>query len=276
MKSWLEKCSADGGGDAPEAVADALHDVLKLSWRAEATKICILISDAPPHGLDSNGDGFPQGCPCKLDPIKIVQNMAEKTITLYTVGVEPPISQFSEPFSFISKTICLSLFLVPYRDFFMTLAYITGGQYVPMVNAQLLAQVIIGGVREEISLDRLMQGAQEDIDREMQRAEAEGVDDEEKAKRLNQIFASKNMHCHKMKNDTGTMSKTVTDVYSKMSSMTEMQTHFMSKPKATFDDITEEDEVKKAADITYDLTENADVSIAQSKRLLQKLQHRKK
>jgi len=158
----------------------------------------------------------------------------------------------------------------------MTLAYITGGQYVPMVNAQLLAQVIIGGVREEISLDRLMQGAQEDIDREMQRAEAEGVDDEEKAKRLNQIFASKNMHCHQMENDAGTMSKTVTDVYSKMSSMTEMQTHFMSKPKATFDDITEEEEVKKAADMTYDLTENADVSIVQSKRLVQKLQHRKK
>ena len=95
MKSWLKQCSADGGGDTPEAVADALRDVLNLSWRAEATKICILISDAPPHGLDSSGDGFPKGCPCKLDPIKIVQNMAEKTITLYTVGVEPPISQFS-------------------------------------------------------------------------------------------------------------------------------------------------------------------------------------
>jgi len=157
----------------------------------------------------------------------------------------------------------------------MTLAYITGGQYVPMVNAQLLAQVIIGGVREEISLDRLMQDAQEDIDREMQRAEAEGVDDEEKAKRLNQIFASKNMHCHQMKNDAGTMSKTITDVYSKMSSMTEMQTHFMSQPKATFDYSTEE-EVKTAADMTYDLKESADVSFAQSKRLVQKLQHRKK
>ena len=45
----------------------------------------------------------------------------------------------------------------------MSLAYITGGQYVPMVNAKLLAKVIIGGVREEISLDRLMQDAQEDI-----------------------------------------------------------------------------------------------------------------
>ncbi|CAF1284021.1 unnamed protein product [Didymodactylos carnosus] len=91
MKGWLEDCTAVGGGDAPEAVADAMHDVLKLSWRAEATKICILITDAPPHGLDPSGDSFPNGCPNGLDPIKIAREMAEKHITLYTVGVEPPI-----------------------------------------------------------------------------------------------------------------------------------------------------------------------------------------
>ena len=45
MKDWLEDCKADGGGDLPEAVADALHDALKLSWREKSTKICILISD---------------------------------------------------------------------------------------------------------------------------------------------------------------------------------------------------------------------------------------
>ena len=43
----------------------------------------------------------------------------------------------------------------------MSIAYITGGQYVPMVDARLLAQVIIGGVREEITLERLLQNAQE-------------------------------------------------------------------------------------------------------------------
>ncbi len=95
MKGWLEHCQAGGGGDGPEAVADALHDVLKLSWRAESTKICILISDAPPHGLSPAGDGFPNGCPLGLDPINIVREMAEKHITLYTVGVEPPIGKLS-------------------------------------------------------------------------------------------------------------------------------------------------------------------------------------
>ena len=49
------------GGDAPEAVADALHQVLKLSWRPTAVKICVFISDAPPHGLGTSSDHFPDG-----------------------------------------------------------------------------------------------------------------------------------------------------------------------------------------------------------------------
>lgn len=38
MKSWLTACSANGGGDTPEAVADAMYDVLHLSWHSDATK----------------------------------------------------------------------------------------------------------------------------------------------------------------------------------------------------------------------------------------------
>lgn len=95
MKSWLDQCSAQGGGDAPEAVADALNDALNLEWSSAATKICILISDAPPHGLNPTGDSFPSGCPAGHDPMTIVRKMAEKSITLYTVGVEPPIGKYS-------------------------------------------------------------------------------------------------------------------------------------------------------------------------------------
>jgi hypothetical protein len=100
MKGWLDQCSAQGGGDGPEAVADALHDTLNLPWRLDASKICILIADAPPHGLVKEGDGFPNGCPAGHDPLAIVRKMAEKSITLYTVGVEPPIGKFvlEQPF----------------------------------------------------------------------------------------------------------------------------------------------------------------------------------
>ena len=45
MKKWLGVCKAEGGGDIPEAVADALDAALKLDWREGSTKICILITD---------------------------------------------------------------------------------------------------------------------------------------------------------------------------------------------------------------------------------------
>ena len=61
MKGWLEGCSAQGGGDAPEAVADALHELVKLSWRPDSSRVAVLISDAPPHGIGTGGDGFPNG-----------------------------------------------------------------------------------------------------------------------------------------------------------------------------------------------------------------------
>ncbi|UJR14504.1 hypothetical protein I4U23_001500 [Adineta vaga] len=251
MKGWLEQCSAQGGGDGPEAVADGLHDVLKLTWRENSTKICVLISDAPPHGLDLSGDSFPNGCPAGLDPLKIVREMAEKHITLYVVGVEPPI--------------------VPYRDFFMSLAYITGGQYVPMVNAKLLSKVIIGGVREEISLDRLMQDAQADIDREMQRAEAEGVDEKEKAKRINNIFASKNIRAKQMKNEHGAMSSLAKESYSKCADMSEMQMKFSSKPTSHAPACA-----MPTAAASYDLMEDEAVNEEQSSRIFQKWSNRKK
>lgn len=93
MKTWLEACQAQGGGDSPEAVADGLQAILKLSWREKSTKICVLISDAPPHGLNASGDGFPQGCPCGFDPVQVVREIGQKEITLYVVGVEPSIGK---------------------------------------------------------------------------------------------------------------------------------------------------------------------------------------
>ena len=169
MKGWLDQCRAEGGGDTPEAVADALHDVLKLSWRENATKICVLISDAPPHGLMDAGDGFPNGSPTGIDPMTVVRQMAEKGITLYSVGCEPSI--------------------VPYKEFFTAMAYITGGQYVPLTAAKLLTQVIIGGAQEEMSLEKFMA----DVDEEVQKEIAAGreIDDDEMSRRVHMKLKSK-------------------------------------------------------------------------------------
>lgn len=158
MKSWLDHCSAQGGGDEPEAVADALQKVLKLKWRQNATKMCVLVADAPPHGIGCGGDSLPNGCPDGHDPMAITQKLASSGISLYVVGCEPSINR--------------------YRPFFEALCHITGGQYVSLRNASLLSPVIIGGAREEISLDRLQNDVSEEIESAIQLSPGEEIDED--------------------------------------------------------------------------------------------------
>lgn len=49
FKTALGKQSADGGGDMPEAMHDALSQGLEFDWREDAVKINLLVADAPPH-----------------------------------------------------------------------------------------------------------------------------------------------------------------------------------------------------------------------------------
>jgi hypothetical protein len=48
--SQLNKQSADGGGDYPEAVHKALENIVQgHQWRNDAVKLCFFVLDAPPH-----------------------------------------------------------------------------------------------------------------------------------------------------------------------------------------------------------------------------------
>lgn len=161
MKSWLTACSVDSGGDIPEAVADAMYDVLHLSWRSDATKVCVLISDAPPHGLKLS-DKFPQ-CPAGHDPVCIASEMAKKGIVLYSVGCG------------------LSGYVM---DFFMAIAFLTGGQYVPLSTASNLTEVIIGGTQEEVSLEKWMAEVDEEVERDL--AKNIEIDEEELSRRIHE------------------------------------------------------------------------------------------
>uniref|UniRef100_A0A6U6KJM2 VWFA domain-containing protein n=1 Tax=Odontella aurita TaxID=265563 RepID=A0A6U6KJM2_9STRA len=170
MQRWVDEMRAEGGGDAPEAVADGLLDCLNLSYRPNSTKIVVMIADAPPHGLGCCGDGFPKGCPQGHDPLEIVRALATNGITIYSV-------------------ICGNF---EGQAFYQGIAKMTGGQYIPISSAHLLAGVIIGGAQEEISLERLMQDAQDTIEAE-EKAAGRELDDDELAARLQTVFISKRM-----------------------------------------------------------------------------------
>jgi hypothetical protein len=96
--------------------------------------------------------------------------MAKKGITLYCAGCEPS--------------------LTAYRQFFIALCLITGGQYVPLADAAELTNVIVGGAREDISMEKLMAQAHAEYMKEVAE-KGECVNEDELTKRIHSVINSK-------------------------------------------------------------------------------------
>jgi len=187
MQSSIDWMSAQGGGDGPEAVAAGLKAAVDMDWRKGATKVMILIADAPPHGLGESGDGFPNGCPDGNDPLELARTMLQRGITCYPVGCEPALGQYNFA-----------------RDFMCTLARITEGQAVTLSSAELLADVIIGGAQEEVALEKIMDEVSQEVEEEQAAATARGeaLDEEELCTRVQSKLKSRGTRTRQMKHDS--------------------------------------------------------------------------
>eukprot|EP01088_Endostelium_zonatum_P003312 TRINITY_DN14523_c0_g1_i1.p1 TRINITY_DN14523_c0_g1~~TRINITY_DN14523_c0_g1_i1.p1 ORF type:complete len:369 (+),score=90.66 TRINITY_DN14523_c0_g1_i1:102-1208(+) len=164
-KANVSQMSASGGGDAPEAVGSAIHDALHLDYRKAATKIVVLVADAPPHGLGkhSSGDGFPEGDPTGNDLMADVWKMYEEGIIVYSVGCSIIVNS---PFA---------------REFYQAVSKVTGGRYVSLNNAEILAGIIVGGAEEEVGLEKIgeeVETERKKVEEEM-REKGEKVEEEE-------------------------------------------------------------------------------------------------
>jgi hypothetical protein len=184
MRGYVDTMRAAGGGDGPEAVADAMHQALNLEYREGAAKVVVIIADAPPHGLEPTGDGFPNGSPNGHDPILVAKAMSEKDIAVYSVLCEPAINQFAYA-----------------RDFFIAVARITGGEYLPLTNAHLLPKVVIGGAVELISLQRLQSEVMTNAQEEHKAALANGqkLKEEDLVERLEKRLAEQKVVTNQVK-----------------------------------------------------------------------------
>ena len=99
-------------------MTQALYEAVRLKYRENAIKICVIIADAPPHGLNQGGnDGFPKGNPLGHDPIKVAKQMAKLGIILYVVACEPSLSKYKGA-----------------HDLMAGLAKITEGRYLPLTG----------------------------------------------------------------------------------------------------------------------------------------------
>lgn len=69
----------------------------------------------------------------------------------------------------------------------MAISLVTGGIYVPLENADDLTSVIIGGAREDISMERMMAQVHEEV---MKEAAEKGtkVDEDYLTKRVHQVL----------------------------------------------------------------------------------------
>ncbi|KAM0749996.1 hypothetical protein T439DRAFT_326872 [Meredithblackwellia eburnea MCA 4105] len=140
VKENLKKQYASGGGDGPEAVTAAMKATLELGWRPNASRMAVLIADAPAHGIGEYGDGFANGGPDGEDPILLARQMAAQGITLFVVACEPALSGYQYGL-----------------DFFRALTVLTSGTLVPLTTASLLSHVIVGSALEKMDMERIIE-----------------------------------------------------------------------------------------------------------------------
>jgi len=227
MRNYLSLYQAQGGGDGPEAVAEALHDALSLDYRKNAIKICVLIADAPPHGIGVSGDGFPNGNPNGHDPVKIAQEMAERGIILYVVACEPSLSGYTGA-----------------HDLMAGLAEITEGRYLPLTGAHLLPNVIIGGAKEEVSLQKLQKFVEDEM--EQIKAQEPTIKKEEMNARIaSKMKASGMTHCSNMVEDEqiyGAYDRSNISAWASASSLQDgrKKQKVLAQPKANFAHVQEQ------------------------------------
>lgn len=75
MQSWLKNLNASGGGDYPEAAAEALRAAVNLNWRrGKGERLLFHIADAPPHRAKSNAY------------LRAAKDAAQKNIQVFGLG----------------------------------------------------------------------------------------------------------------------------------------------------------------------------------------------
>lgn len=129
---------ASGGGDGPESVTDGLFDVVRLAWRPSAAKAVVWFGDAPPHGVEPHGDGFPQGCPCGNHWYAQAESCREMGVAIYAVGCLPGLRGYAGA-----------------EDVFRTVARTTRGIYLPLTAARLLVPLMASAAATELDRRRI-------------------------------------------------------------------------------------------------------------------------
>lgn len=138
IKKGVERMQASGGGDGPESVTDGLYDLVRLDWRPRAARVVVWVGDAPPHGVEPEGDAFPQGCPCGHHWYAQAENAREMGIVIHAVGCLPTLREYRGA-----------------EDVFKTVASTSRGLYLPLNQVSRLIPIITGVAEAELDKQRI-------------------------------------------------------------------------------------------------------------------------
>lgn len=142
MQGVINKLSAVGGGDAPEAVYSGIRDGCeKMQWRQHSCRFILLVGDAPPHGfakwlqevkpdarISSAGDSWFDGCPSGLNIQSVTASAENHRVTVHA--------------------LCMGNDLVT-QEAFTFLAQATGGQCSSTRNANEVISKITTVLKDE-------------------------------------------------------------------------------------------------------------------------------
>ena len=103
LENFISKINAYGSGDFPEDIAGALDKALKLSWRENSVKYCLLIADTPCNGKKYSNkeyeDDYPEGDPNGLNPELLISEFAIKNIILFFIKINNDNDKMNEIFN---------------------------------------------------------------------------------------------------------------------------------------------------------------------------------
>jgi hypothetical protein len=164
-------------------MASGFMKATQLQFRSTATKIAVLITDAPPHGIESSGDNHVNGDPNCPDLLSLVRKLGDMGVRLFSIGCEPSITSYPRS-----------------KCFMKWAAKRCKGRYVSLQASSILPSVILSGCREEINRDKLKQVIQE----ELNNIRDDGIKIESEAQLLDELVAritSRKMSTVKMEFD---------------------------------------------------------------------------
>ncbi len=173
ISQGVARMHADGGGDGPEAVTDGLHELLCLDWHPDAARLVVMVGDAPPHGVEPSGDGFPDGCPCGRHWYTQAEGCREMGITVHTVGCQ----------GIHSYTGAVAVF--------ESVAKTTGGLFVALSEAELLIGLISGLADRELDRERVAQYVRQVF--EQHRSALEQADPEEQVRFITETLQARSV-----------------------------------------------------------------------------------